>query len=36
MTADLGHQEFSYAFYAWNGSFGDCDLVHQGYELNVR
>jgi alpha-mannosidase len=35
MTADLGEQEFSYALYAWNGTFAECDLVRQGYELNV-
>ncbi|MBN1640471.1 MAG: alpha-mannosidase, partial [Anaerolineae bacterium] len=35
MHADLGRQEFTYAFYAWNGSFADSDLVHEGYDLNV-
>jgi len=35
LTADLGQQEFTYAFYVWNGAFGDCDLVRQGYDLNV-
>ncbi len=34
MHADLGMQEFTYAFYAWNGSFDDSDLVREGYELN--
>jgi alpha-mannosidase len=34
MTADKGRQEFSYAFYAWNGAFGDSGLVQQGYDLN--
>ncbi|HAU38668.1 MAG TPA: alpha-mannosidase [Phycisphaerales bacterium] len=36
MTADLGTQEFTYAFYAWNGSLADSDVVRQGYELNVE
>ena len=35
MTADKGEQIFTYAFYAWNGSFNDCDLVREGYDLNV-
>jgi alpha-mannosidase len=35
MHADLGRQEFTYAFYAWNGSFADSDLVREGYDLNV-
>ncbi|MHB1356371.1 MAG: alpha-mannosidase, partial [Anaerolineae bacterium] len=35
MTADLGHQVFTYALYAWNGSFAESDLVRQAYELNV-
>ena len=35
MTADLGQQVFTYAFYAWNGSFAESDLVRQAYELNV-
>jgi alpha-mannosidase len=34
-TADRGHQEFTYAFYCWNGPFADCDLVREGYDLNV-
>jgi alpha-mannosidase len=34
-TADKGRQEFTYAFYAWNGAFADCDLVREGYDLNV-
>jgi alpha-mannosidase len=33
--ADLGHQSFTYAFYAWKGSFADSDLVREGYDLNV-
>ena len=28
-------QTFTYAFTAWEGSFADCDVVRQGYELNV-
>lgn len=35
MTADRGLNEFTYAFHAWNGSFADCDLVRQGYDLNI-
>ena len=34
MTADRGMQEFTYAFYAWNGSFAKCDLVREAYEIN--
>ena len=35
MTADLGLQRFTYAFYAWRGPLSESDLVRQGYELNV-
>ncbi|MGC9468578.1 MAG: alpha-mannosidase [Anaerolineae bacterium] len=35
MHADQGKQEFAYAFYAWQGPFGDSDLVRQGYDLNA-
>lgn len=34
--ADRGTHEFTYAFTAWNGSFYGCDVVKQGYELNVK
>jgi alpha-mannosidase len=34
MTADRGRQEFTYAFYAWNGSFADSDVVREAYDLN--
>lgn len=34
-TADRGRQEFTYAFYCWNGPFADCDLVREGYDLNA-
>ncbi len=34
MTADKGHQEFSYAFHAWNGSFAESAVVREAYELN--
>jgi alpha-mannosidase len=34
MTADKGQQSFKYAFYAWNGSIGDSDLVENAYDLN--
>jgi alpha-mannosidase len=32
--ADLGRQEFTYAFYAWNGSLAESRLVQEAYELN--
>ncbi len=35
MTADLGHQRFTYAFYTWRGPLSESDLVRQGYELNA-
>jgi alpha-mannosidase len=35
MHADLGHQEFTYAFYAWDGSFLENELVQEGYDLNT-
>ena len=35
MHADLGHQEFTYAFYFWNTPLIDSDLVRQGYQLNT-
>jgi alpha-mannosidase len=34
MTADKGRQEFTYAFYAWNGGFAEIPIVHEAYELN--
>jgi alpha-mannosidase len=34
-VADKGLQTFTYAFYYWNGSFGDCDVIREAYELNV-
>ena len=34
-TADRGEQRFTYSFYAWSGSFGECNLVREGYDLNV-
>lgn len=36
MRADNGVHHFTYAFTAWEGSFADCDVVHQAYELNVK
>lgn len=33
-TADKGIQTFTYAVYYWTGSFGDCDVVREAYELN--
>jgi alpha-mannosidase len=35
MNADKGRQEFTYAFYAWNGPFIGSRLVEEAYELNV-
>ncbi len=35
MTADRGVQTFTYACYVWNGSFGNSDVVREGYALNV-
>jgi alpha-mannosidase len=34
MTADRGRQEFTYAFYAWNGSLAESEVVRQAYDLN--
>jgi alpha-mannosidase len=34
VTADRGGHEFTYAFYAWNGSLYESDVVRQGYDLN--
>jgi alpha-mannosidase len=34
MTADKGLQEFTYAFYAWNGSLAESGIVHEAYDLN--
>jgi len=34
MTADRGRQEFTYAFYAWNGSFAESPVVREAYKLN--
>lgn len=33
-VADRGIQTFTYAIYYWNGSFGDCDIVREGYKMN--
>ncbi|MCD6286280.1 MAG: alpha-mannosidase, partial [Anaerolineae bacterium] len=35
MHADQGMQEFTYALYVWSGSFGECDVVFEGYDLNA-
>ena len=35
MTADRGQQEFTYAFTFWDTPFAECDLIRQGYQLNV-
>ncbi len=34
MNADKGLQEFTYAFLVWNGSFADCAVMREAYELN--
>ncbi len=34
MFADRGRQEFTYAFYSWNGSFAESSLVQEAYDLN--
>lgn len=34
MYADKGIQQFTYSFYFWNGSFLDCGVIQQGYDLN--
>ncbi|HJA92488.1 MAG TPA: alpha-mannosidase [Candidatus Eisenbergiella merdipullorum] len=36
MRADNKVHHFTYAFTAWEGSFMDCDVVRQGYELNIK
>lgn len=36
MQADNRVHHFIYAFTAWEGTFMDCDVVQQGYELNVK
>lgn len=33
-VADKGMQSFTYALYTWNGSFGECGVVQEAYELN--
>ncbi len=35
MHADQGLQEFTYAFYAWTGTFFESNLIREAYELNV-
>lgn len=35
MRADNGVHHFTYAFTAWESSFLECNVVKQGYELNV-
>ncbi|MCL6614637.1 MAG: alpha-mannosidase, partial [Firmicutes bacterium] len=34
MTADKGRQEFTYAFYAWNGPFVESRVIQEAYALN--
>ena len=35
MTADKGVQELVYSFYAWNGTFGESDIIREAYDVNV-
>jgi len=35
MYADKGMQEFTYSFYAWQGSFEESDVVREAYQLNI-
>ena len=35
MTADLGKQVFTYAFYAWEGPLTESALQREAYELNA-
>lgn len=35
MRSDNHTHHFTYGFTAWEGSFAQCDVVRQGYELNV-
>ena len=35
MRADNRVHTFTYGFTAWEGNFADCDVVRQGYEINV-
>ena len=35
MGADQGEQTFTYALYAFDGSFAACDIVRNAYELNI-
>jgi alpha-mannosidase len=35
MNADRGRQEFTYAFYFWDGPLAESGLVQQGYQLNA-
>ncbi len=35
MRADNRQHRFTYAFTAWEGNFANCDVVRQGYEVNV-
>jgi alpha-mannosidase len=32
--ADRGIQTFTYAIYYWNGSFGECGVIREAYEMN--
>ena len=36
LRSDNGINKFTYAFTAWEGPFAQCDVVRQGYEMNVK
>ena len=36
MRADNCVHHFCYAFTAWEGTFTDCNVVEQGYDLNIK
>ena len=35
-NADRGEHDFTYAYTFWDGPFAQCDVVRQGFELNVQ
>ena len=36
LRSDNGINRFTYAFTAWEGPFAECDVVCQGFEMNVK
>lgn len=34
-NADQGEHDFVYSYFVWDGPFAACDVVREGYELNV-